>query len=159
MDRDRVLNECMRVLKPGGIFVLLENLPYNPVINLFRIYRRLTSRSLESTAYISSIRGYLTFSEVQSLSRGFSVFMRHEYHLLRMLTLGLIGRYPGAQWTHLLDQVVERMDAFLIARSPIASYFAWTTAILGKGRVARMGDPTPMCSRDMRRTKKVATCP
>src|SRR5262245_13466031 len=71
MERERVLNEYIRILKPGGSIALIENLPHNPLITLYRLYRRVFSGVQREREYINSIRGYITLREIQSLASRF----------------------------------------------------------------------------------------
>jgi SAM-dependent methyltransferase len=56
MDRTRALEECRRVLEPGGRFVTVENLAGNPIAKLSRVMRRIRSigypRHLEPRAHL-----------------------------------------------------------------------------------------------------------
>ena len=89
MDREKVLNEYVRILKPGGSIALLENLPYNPFINLYRFNRWLSARTEQQREYINSIRGYITFRDINRLGTNFSFVERRDYHLFRMMSIYL----------------------------------------------------------------------
>jgi ubiquinone/menaquinone biosynthesis C-methylase UbiE len=134
-DRARVIAECLRILKPGGALLLNENLPYNPLVNLYRWEQRLTARRKEDIQYVKSIRGYLTFREINALRGSFATLERREYHLLRMLTFGLRRRFAGSSVIRLLDDKLAALDGFLLAYVPMTRYFGWVVAVAGKGKI------------------------
>lgn len=94
MNRDRVLSEYLRLLKPGGNMALLENLPYNPLINIYRILRRLTATSQAETDYIDSIKGYINSDDIDRLTSYFRLVEQQEYHLLGMSSIYLLKNRP-----------------------------------------------------------------
>lgn len=128
------LGECMRVLRAGGTLLLLENLRHNPLINLYRLRRKLTARGPEALAYLRSIHGYLSLPEALRLRAGFASFTHREFHLFRMLTLALAERRPGRPWAARLDGAVRRLDALLLSRVPPLRHLAWYVAVVGKGK-------------------------
>lgn len=129
MDRAVALHEYRRVLRPGGSLVLIENLPYNPIILVFRLGRRIFARSPEGSAYVQSIKGYLTFAELDALGRSFRTERREYFHLARMLTLGPRAAFLPA----VLDDVLARGDRWVLGKIRPAKYLAWFVAVVFDG--------------------------
>jgi hypothetical protein len=69
MDREKVLNEYFRILKPGGSIALVENLPFNPFINLYRLNRRMSAATEPQREYVNSIKGIYRFPILIDLER------------------------------------------------------------------------------------------
>ena len=66
-NRDAAIQEFLRILKPGGTLILIENLPYNPFVNLYRMYRAIKPKNKEEQKYIDSIVGYINFAEMKKI--------------------------------------------------------------------------------------------
>lgn len=132
LERARVTAELPRVLRPGGRIALVENLPHNPFIKLFRWWRARQARRAEDLAYLESIRGYLTRDEIASWRRDFPDLQTRAFHLLRMFTMLPLVDHPTAGVWRFLDRGVARLDALLLRHLPVLARFAWFTTILGR---------------------------
>jgi ubiquinone/menaquinone biosynthesis C-methylase UbiE len=141
MDRERALGEYLRVLKRNGTLILIENLPHNPLIGLYRLARRMRARRYRRIRYVRSIRGYLSFAEIRSLRASFSTLDYRTYHLFRMITIGLTKRSGGAPWAAKLDAAAAGLDRAVQALLPFTHRIAWLVAVVGKGRSDAPGFP------------------
>ncbi len=129
MDREKVLNEYVRILKPGGSMALLENLPYNPFINLYRIHRKLTARTQQSREYLGSIKGYIKSNDIDRLRQEFRFMERREYHLIRMNSIYLLEKIPYNTIAQKLDAIFSNIDTMLLASIPFLRKLAWYVAV------------------------------
>lgn len=129
MDRSRVLDEMVRVLKPGGSIALIENLPSNPFVVCYRFVRRTFATSKARRAYADSIKGYLGPSDIARLSRHFEKTELGHYHLTRMVTLLSLGRRPNSKTLIWLDTALARFDSCLLRRFPLLKRFAWIVSV------------------------------
>lgn len=141
MDRKSALDECKRILAPGGTLVLVENLPYNPFIGLFRLLRRLRARTPEAVAYVRSIRGYLTFEEINNLRADFATLDHREYHLFRMFSMALSCPFESRSWFEAIDGFVARLDSAVMANVPFTRRLAWLAAIVATHKAASESAP------------------
>ena len=129
MDQEKVLNEYVRILKPGGSIALVENLPFNPFINLYRFNRWLSARTDEQQReYINSIRGYITFRDISRLGTNFGFVERHDYHLFRMMSIYLRSLRSNFL-TKRLDNLFSGIDKILLSLIPFLRKYAWFTAV------------------------------
>ena len=87
MNREDVLAEYNRIIKPDGMLVLLENLPFNPFINIYRLRRKLFAKTPKAISYVNSVRGYLTFTEIRNFNYSFQEVTHKEYHLFSMFAI------------------------------------------------------------------------
>ena len=131
MNREVTLTNYHNILKNNARLAIIENLPYNPLINIYRLIRRIFATSHESKLYIQSIKGYITYSEISTLSNKYSFPEVQYYHLLRMisiffLTSGFSGKLPL-----LLDKILEQTDNLLLAPPFSAKHLAWYVAFTG----------------------------
>ena len=139
-DRQEVFKECLRVLRPGGSLILLENLPHSPFINLYRVWRRMRARRPEDVAYVRSIRGYLTHAEVRRWEDQFAQAAHKDFHLLAVLALALRRKYRRCPVVRAFDSAVERLDDLLFAALPFMRRLAWLVAVVGLGKKADAGE-------------------
>ena len=122
MDRPTALEEYFRVLRPEGKVILIENLPHNPIIYVYRIVRRLTSWSEKKKSYINSIRGYITHSEISDYSNRFEKAYRKEFHLFRMISIYSSRRLAFIRH---IDTLVGSLDTLLLKYIPGLKRLAW----------------------------------
>ena len=128
MEREKVLNEYVRILKPGGSIALVENLPYNPLINLYRIHRRLTARTQQQREYVGSIKGYITPNDIDRLRTRFRFVEQRQYHLFRMASMYL-NKPPSSTIAQRLDSLLSNIDDSLLTSIPFLRKLAWFVAV------------------------------
>lgn len=123
IDHPSVIAEIIRVTKDGGTVLLHENMPYNPVILLYRLTRRvraLFSPSLK--AYCSTITNYLT------PDYSFPAAMQLEnyrcYYFLSSVCLTLCPR-KDIRYKFDLARVLFRLDRWLLNRITLLHKFCW----------------------------------
>lgn len=129
MNRENVLDEYNRIISPDGILVLLENLPFNPFINIYRLRRRLFAKTPQEIRYVNSVRGYITFAEIKSLKNIFHNVTHKEYHLFSMFTIYLI-HYKQYTLIRNIHFLLTRLDNLLLDRVYFMRYIAWYTAVI-----------------------------
>ncbi|MBT7617699.1 MAG: class I SAM-dependent methyltransferase [Calditrichaeota bacterium] len=135
MDRKKVLNEYMRILKSDGVVILIENLPHNPLINLYRLRRRLISKTLEEEEYVESILGYITPNEVESFTDRFKHSTHREFHLFRMISIYLRLHLKHNRVAMIIDIIIAHIDKRLLSMFPFLRDLAWYTAVYCKGKM------------------------
>jgi ubiquinone/menaquinone biosynthesis C-methylase UbiE len=129
MNRDRVLSEYLRLLKPGGNMALLENLPYNPLINIYRFLRRLTATTQAETVYVDSIKGYINCDDIDRLTSCFRLVEQQEYHLLGMSSIYLLKNQPSSSAALHFNDLIAKVDTSLLTSIPLLRKLAWLVAI------------------------------
>jgi ubiquinone/menaquinone biosynthesis C-methylase UbiE len=134
VDRQSLFQECMRVLKRGGSILLLENLPYNPLINLYRLCRRWKARTPGEVAYLRSIRSYLTHGEIRRWQEPFAQAEHEDYHLAAAATLAIRHKYRHSPLVLALDRAVQAFDRIVFTVLPFMRHFAWLVAVVGQGK-------------------------
>lgn len=122
VDKERVLQQCRRVLKPGGrILFSMETMAENPVLKLHRL--RPSKRKRESMVR------RLDLTAISRLSSGFSSARSWQFHLLSP------ALYPMAKWksrSHVVRSAirkVQKVDGFLLERFPGLRRYAWVTVL------------------------------
>lgn len=88
VDKERVLSECRRVVRPGGSVYLLEPLRYPHIIMLARLLEPHHSR----IKYI-----FLSLGELSSLSRMFSACEHREFLLFSSFVVLAARLFPGSR--------------------------------------------------------------
>ncbi len=129
MNRDKALNEYFRVLKPDGKIALIENLPHNPIIKIFRVIRSITSFSIEQKNYINSINGYITHKEIDDYMSRFEHSTKKEFHLFRMLSIYLSRAFQTNLAIIKFDNFLKSADRFILQNVPITKSLAWFCSI------------------------------
>jgi ubiquinone/menaquinone biosynthesis C-methylase UbiE len=133
VDRPRALTEYMRVLKPGGTLILIENLPHNPFVQLNRFLRRTRPRTPDERAYMGSIRGYVTRREFDEIAGAFDSVDRRFFHLLSAPMAGL--RYGTGIWRpSRLESAAARIDAAVLSAVPLSRRLAWIATAVHRGK-------------------------
>jgi len=146
-DIPAVNHELLRVLKPGGALVLVENMAHNPFLLLFRAFRRLRRNSLRLGKYAGNeagvIRGYASVRRMRAILSGLRDGGCCFCHLFRPLTVGLVQLTGQARWALFLDRCMELLDGFLLGSIPPLRSLAWSGSIWGRkpaGNQARIPD-------------------
>jgi ubiquinone/menaquinone biosynthesis C-methylase UbiE len=133
MDRERVLRAYARIVKPSGGLALIENLPHNPFINVYRLRRRYFPTTPSELEHLQAFRGYLTLREVEYLGEDFQVVDHEEFHFSRMISMYLRQRFGGAV-AGAIDRLFARLDRAAFRRFPFLRRFAWFTAVVCTGK-------------------------
>jgi SAM-dependent methyltransferase len=132
-ERSAALAECHRLLRPGGRFVVIENLRGNPFARLYRRWRRVTG----------GYESHLTPREhIEWRDRGIyqQFFGRVEYTAFHVvapaLTLlpavhGRSNRRVGSV-TRALVSAINGADAVVLRRVPRGTSMAWTLVVRGE---------------------------
>lgn len=128
MNREDALAEYNRIIKPDGIIVLLENLPFNPFINIYRLRRRLFARTPSEIRYVNSVRGYLTLTEVENFKHSFQEVTHREYHLFSMFAIYLLPYESKIIKT--IYSLLICLDNLFLDRVYFTRYLAWYTAVI-----------------------------
>lgn len=126
MDRPRALEECRRVLRPGGRFVAIENLAGNPVAKLSRAVRRI--RGLGYPRYMEP-RNHLRWHDRSIYEQYFSDVTYEVHHVLSPLFL--VSRALDFRVIVAALGVVQRLERRALA----AGWFrgaAWHAVITGR---------------------------
>lgn len=134
MERSLVLSECLRILKPGGTLILLQNLPSNPFLILFRLVRRWRSRDGDARAYVESIKGYVTLPELQLLQSAFSDFKWEFYHLFDVPVAELRRHFKKSRLLLAIEGILNRIDTLMFNRIPFLRRLAWYVTVVYTGK-------------------------
>jgi len=135
-NRTQVIEECLRVLKPGGKLMLAENLPFNPGINVVRAVKRLRAKKARDIEYLQSIKGYFRYSEAKILASRMDDAKLKTKFLVQILTfLWLRLRFlPGRGFISILDRGLQKLDRMLLRLFPPLAHFCWIISVTGKKR-------------------------
>jgi 2-polyprenyl-3-methyl-5-hydroxy-6-metoxy-1,4-benzoquinol methylase len=144
MDREKVLDEYTRIIKPDGIVVLIENLPYNPFINLYRFHRKVISSVKRTTRYLDSVRGYITPNEIETFANRFLRSEHNEYHLFCMISYNLRRHSKHNRFMMKAGVLFSNLDKQLLSLFPFLKRLAWITALYCEGK--RTGE-TPLSNK------------
>ncbi len=132
-DRAAVTGECVRVLRPGGRLVMIENMPNNPGIRFVRAVRRATAWSESDRAYLDSIRGYLTATEGRRLASSLENGVFETRFITQIVTFFWFRTHalPRLRPVIALDRALARLDRRLTASTPGFERLAWIGSVTG----------------------------
>lgn len=113
---DRAMEECRRVLRPGGQMLALEALRHNPIIHT---YRKLTP-NLRTPWEVPHILGV---PEIRSCRKYFESVTTRYFHLFSLLAVP----FRKTPLFIPLRNALDRIDQFVLSWEPIGKY-AWVSA-------------------------------
>jgi ubiquinone/menaquinone biosynthesis C-methylase UbiE len=118
VDREAVLNECRRVVRPGGTMLFVhESMKGNPISNVYRLAGFRKKREL----LVDRPRP----KELVGLGVQCSNFRAQYFYLFSPLLYPLIQRFPAAWPLQRLCFIFQKIDAYLLSRLPWLDRFAW----------------------------------
>lgn len=129
VDRAKAVNEYGRILKTNGALALLENLPHNPFIQCYRLWRQARSRSEEQREYLKSIRGYLTHQEIEGLKNYFGHVIHQEFHVLSVFSIYPL-MFRESRIARCAFNSMSALDGALLRAIPFSRHWAWFTAVI-----------------------------
>ncbi len=111
VNKEEVLKEIKRILKPGGKYVIVEPLKFW----LFSFPYRFVS------PYRKTNPKYISLRDVES-----SNMSHEEFYLFSTLFLGLFYMFRKKKWVYRLFRFMVRLDSVFI-KLPLIRNFAWIT--------------------------------
>jgi SAM-dependent methyltransferase len=128
--------EVNRLLKPGGLGIFVEPLPYNPVIQVYRYLSRVIRSDDEKP---------LTFKQLDRFKSHFSVSEHREFWLFSLLLF--VYFYVFLRWSpktvrYWKEVIAEgkryekpfnrlnHLDRWLLKRLPFLGYMCWNTVLV-----------------------------
>jgi ubiquinone/menaquinone biosynthesis C-methylase UbiE len=135
MNRRKAFDEYDRVLKFDGRVAIIENMPYNPFINIFRLVRLLNAKTDKDKAYVKSIKGYINKNDMVLLKSRFrNIEIRH-YHFVRMASIYLmLHTKMNRDLVRKIDSLCDFIDNKLVFVFPFMRRFAWFITLYCKER-------------------------
>lgn len=129
--------EIRRVLKPGGKALFIEPLPYNPIINIYRIMAK-DMRSKDERP--------LSFKQLKSFASNFTSWSHQEFWLFSLLIFFHFffrGWHPSRvrYWKRVIEageeykgifSIFQRWDAFCLKYLSLLRYLCWNTVMVVK---------------------------
>jgi ubiquinone/menaquinone biosynthesis C-methylase UbiE len=133
LDLDGALNECRRVLRPGGEMLALEALRHNP---LFHLYRKLTPHL--RTAW--EVNHILRLKEIHRAKKFFRRVEVRYFHLFVLLAVP----FRRTRLFPLLRLVLDKLDSAVLRGDRIGKY-GWVAAITMADPVKSYSTEEPDC--------------
>ncbi|GEM_PF-2256703 len=133
-DRARVIEEIHRVLKPGGLLILIENMPNHPVILLVRVIRRIVADDGADKAYLESIKGYFNYQEARALIAQLDDGDWRCRHLTSLATFFWLRLQflPNLAPVYWIDSGLKSFDRMLLSMVPWLNRFVWIGSVSGR---------------------------
>jgi SAM-dependent methyltransferase len=134
VDRQRALDECARVLKPGAPFAFVENLADHPVAMIHRVLRHRNSGPRRTWV----VRSYPSWADVQASDPRFAEWVSHPFALLAPIALVWPGaeRWPAdlaaRAWPRVLIETLHGWDRCGFSKWSRARDWAWLALTLGR---------------------------
>jgi len=128
----KTVQECYRVLKPGGVAIFIENLSGSPLAKAYRLAHRL--RKWHHLDYQTPVR-HLQWQEIANIQKVFPRVNVEPFHLLTPLLLvhpilkyRLLKQLPTSPPKQKLEQL-HLWDRKLLRLFPKLSRFCWNVVI------------------------------
>ena len=128
-DRPRVLDECRRVLAPGGRFSFAEVLEHNPFARLYRTLARGGGRGKKDP--LIRPRSHLPYARIADVDLVGAGIVHSEFVLVGYLAWTALVVLRSPRLFALLGACSRRLDGWILDRFPPLRRFAWMTVISG----------------------------
>lgn len=131
--RNRVLEECARILKPNGRFAFVENLMGNPIAKAFRAWAKFSKHRHNPFQYPKQ---HLQWSERHIYEQFFSKVECEVFYLTSPLLLSFrairnSSKYLcKSKWEHRLFSFINKFDNTVLRFTPV-KHLAWLAVIYG----------------------------
>lgn len=133
VDWQAMVQECHRVLKPGGCAIFIENLAGNPLTKLYRWVHQF--RKWRYPEFQDPLK-HLAWKQIDSIKSVFHSVEATPYHFLSPLLLAK-PMFQHKLLGHLLEPVrpqsLERLhkwDQMLLAHFPVLAHLCWNVVIV-----------------------------
>jgi len=124
MDKQKAIREIRRVLRPGGVAILVEPMKYHPLVNLYRF--------LMAPRMWRSIADYITFKDLDSFNTCFDSYGHKEFYLFSFLSFYWEFIIRNLVLFHKSLMILQPIDSFLFRIVPPLGRMAWFTVYWGR---------------------------
>ena len=119
VDHNRVIQECSRILKPGGKLIIAEPLRYNPPMMVYRLF----------SPYRKTNPQYMSISEFTRLKKYFGTFHHQEFYFFALGALPFFRIVKRKERAIKIMKKMERLDSLLARLFPFLTRFFWIGVI------------------------------
>lgn len=124
MDKPKAIKEIRRVLKPGGVAVMVEPMKYHPLANMYRI--------LMAPRMWRTIADYITFKDLESFDNHFDSYGHKEFYFISFLSFYWQFIMRNLLLFHKSLMILQPIDSLLFRIIPPLGRVAWFTVYWGR---------------------------